>query len=68
MSAGEAVIEIGKDGEILAMFFERLESVRHLVIATALGGEKGLLVNAVVIGKADHALHRFFGGFHGLRE
>ena len=57
MATGEAVIQVGENGEIIAMLLERFESRRKVVLAPRLVliRKEGLLVDAVVVGKADHA-------------
>ena len=64
MTTRQPVIEIGEDGEVLAMPFERLQGGGKLVVAPRLFGEKRLLIDPVVIGQAHHAFDRS-GGFSG---
>ena len=49
--SGKTVVKIGKYREILAMLFERLQRLRHVVVCPGLAliREEGLLVNTVVI-------------------
>ena len=64
MASGKAVIQVGEGGEILAVFFQRLESLRHVVVLSHLFGvgKESLLVDAIVVGQAAKAPDRFFDG------
>ena len=58
VSAGKAMVEILEQGDVLAVFFQRLERLRHVVANSSLRyvWKEGLLVDTVVVGKTDKSL------------
>ena len=60
VAAGETVIKILENREVLTMFPQSLEGFRNIVVFTGLSGiwEKGFLVDPIVVGETDKALDR----------
>ena len=61
VTAGEAVVEILKQGNVFAVLFQCLERLRHIIAGSSLTeiGKEGLLVNSIVVGQANEALDWF---------
>ena len=60
MTAGETVIKILENREVLTMFPQSLEGFRNIIVFPGLSGiwEKGFLVDPIVVGETDKALDR----------
>ena len=72
VASREAMVEILEKGDVLAMLFQRLQGLGHVVFGTGLIHirKKSLLVNTIVVGQAYEALDRFtwLGGTSQWRE
>ena len=58
MTAGETVIKILENREVLTMFSQSFEGFRNIIVFPGLSGiwEKGFLVDPIVVGETDKAL------------
>ena len=60
VTAGETVIKILENREVLTMFPQSLEGFRNIIVFPGLSGiwEKGFLVDPIVVGETAKALDR----------